>query len=120
MNNPTTRYVFYEPNTGEKLDITKYKNSSIIINKNISYLLKEKRFIWLLEQNIDIFNLTSQFYSNICLDYKSNNGRDITLKDRILNFFRPKKFKNTQFFSCIKFQEFNQNFLLKHKILTII
>ena len=96
MNNPTTRYVFYEPIKGEKLDITRYKNSSIIINKNISYLLKEKRFIWLLEQNIDIFNLTSQFYSNICLDYKSNNGRDITLKDRILNFFPNISFCNDE------------------------
>ena len=40
-----------------------------------------------LEQNINIFDLSSSFYTDICFHFKSPNGKDIPLKERILSFF---------------------------------
>jgi hypothetical protein len=39
------------------------------------------------EQNIDIFDLSSDFYTDICFHYNSPIDKDITLKDRITLFF---------------------------------
>ena len=87
LNRPITKLFFYEPNNGVELNISLFLNSSIIINKNISYFLGDEKFKWLMEQNIDFLNITSLFYNNICYQFKSFNEKDITLKDRIINFF---------------------------------
>ena len=86
-NNPKTNFAFYEPNDGIKIDLSNFQNFSFIINKNISFLLKEEKYQWLLIQNIDLFNLSSSFYCNVCFHFESNNGRDVTLKDRIINYY---------------------------------
>ena len=38
-------------------------------------------------QNIDIFNLSSDFYTDICYHYDSNIDKDVALKDRVLLYF---------------------------------
>lgn len=86
-NNPKTNFAFYEPNEGIKIDLSNFQNFSFIINKNISFLLKEEKYQWLLIQNIDLFNLSSSFYCNVCFHFESNNGRDVTLKDRLINYY---------------------------------
>ena len=87
MSNLITKYVFYDPNNGLNLNTSFCINSSIIIKKNISMILESGKFDWLLEQNIDIFNISSNFYINMCFHFKSHNGKDVILKDRILNYF---------------------------------
>ena len=84
----------FNPNTGEKLsykdicmdDILKLKE--YIFDKwNVS---KDDidQFKSLIEQNVDIFNLSSPFYTDICYDFISPiKGKDIPLKDRIALFF---------------------------------
>ena len=39
----------------------------------------------LYEEGVDIFDLSSPFYNDICYEY--NSRKDIALKDRILEFF---------------------------------
>ena len=34
------------------------------------------------ELGIDIFNASSDFFNNICFQYKSNDGKDIVVNDR--------------------------------------
>ena len=87
MNNFITKYAFYDPINGSKLNTSFWANSSIVIKKNISIILENGNFDWLIEQNIDIFNITSEFYSNMCFHFRSHNGKDVILKDRILNYF---------------------------------
>jgi hypothetical protein len=41
----------------------------------------------MLKQNIDIFNLKGNFYTDICFHFDSPLNKDITLKDRFLLFF---------------------------------
>ena len=86
-------YSIFEPKEGAKLNadnICKYDN--IIIKENILNKLSDTKLdinslLYLTDQNIDIFNLSSTFYTDICYHYNSNIDKDIALKDRILIYF---------------------------------
>ena len=86
-------YSLYDPKTGDKLDTINLCNKekitieeSIIMalnstNINLDDLLK------LTEQNINLFNTSSDFYNDICFHFESPNGKDITLRDRLLDYY---------------------------------
>ena len=85
-------FSMYEPVEGDKLQIKEIcRNDTIILYENLLIKLDSKynyNFIMnLIEQNIDIFNLSSNFYTDICFHFDSPIDKDITLKDRILIFF---------------------------------
>ena len=42
---------------------------------------------YMVDQNIDIFNLSSEFYTDICFHFDSPLDKDISLEDRISLFF---------------------------------
>ncbi len=83
----STKFAFFNPVTGEKLDTLICDNTSILIQKNISSIYKKDEYDWLVNQNIDIYNINHSFYSSLCFPFQSNKNRDITLKDRLLLFF---------------------------------
>ncbi len=86
-------YDFYNPNSLEKIDISKEcQNADIIIEKNINELLKRNnenidKSIELAKQNINIFDKSNEFFYDICFNYESPNGKDIPLKDRLKEFY---------------------------------
>ena len=86
-NKPVTLYEVFHPKTGNKINIENIcENQNIIIKESIfNYLKSSKDFI--TEQNIDIFNISGSFYSDICYHFESPNGKDVPLKDRILSFY---------------------------------
>jgi len=86
-NYPFTKYAFFNPLTGEKLDTSIYNNSSVKVRKNISSIYKKDEYDWIVNQNIDIYNINNSFYSSICSPFQSNNSRDVIFKDRILLFY---------------------------------
>lgn len=55
-----------------KIDVTKINKTSLL---------------FLTNQNIDVFNLSSPFYINIWFHFDSPIDKDINLKDRVLIFF---------------------------------
>ena len=84
-------YVF-SPYNGNKLDIEKLcENSGIQILEKISIKIgdKEKYNLvqYLANQNIDAFDLSSDFYMDICYNFDSPIKKDIALKDRIKLFY---------------------------------
>ena len=94
--NPYTTYSLYHPKTGEKLDGEAIcKNLKITVKENILSLLEKnnispekiEEMTKLLNQNINIFNKTEPFYTDICFHFESPNNRDITLKDRLLEYY---------------------------------
>ena len=87
VNKPVTLYEIFNPETGNKINIESIcENQTIIIKENLlNYLKPSKLFI--LEQNIDIFDLNGSFYKDICFHFESPNGKDVPLRDRILSFF---------------------------------
>ena len=92
-NLTSTSFFFYNPKTGSKLDINEIcKDENITISKNIETLLNNSNIdiesaLYLAKQKIDIFNQTNEFYTDICYDFESPNGKDVVLKDRLLIFF---------------------------------
>ena len=84
------KYGMFSPLTGE------YANSDEICQGKISFIdsIKDKlikakvnfeKLEELLNQGIDVFNMSSPFYNDVCFKY--NSKKDIALKDRMLEFF---------------------------------
>ena len=93
QNNPITSYSFFHPKTGEKLDAENIcKDEVITVEENILSLLNEnnpnyKTLLLLTSQNINIFNLSDDFYTDICYEFNSPINKDIPLRDRLLAFY---------------------------------
>ena len=89
----TTSFYFYHPNTGEKIDIsTICKDEEVIVKENVLAQLNNSNVdiesaLFLAEQNIDIFNISDEFYTDICFHFESPNGKDIPLKDRVQTYY---------------------------------
>ena len=92
-SNPITSYSFYNPYTGEKLDSeTACKEEVIVVKENIKALLNDSvqdmdSILFLTEQNIDVFNKSSGFYTDICYHYESPCNKDVALRDRLLIYY---------------------------------
>ena len=85
-----TYYNFYNPENADKLDFMNicqnYKVKKLINIFSLDMNNKEgkKR---ILSQNIDIFNKSTSFFTDICFSFNSPNEKDIPLKERILDYF---------------------------------
>ena len=85
-------YSLYNPE-GEKLDTTKLcSKENVTIEQNIISALNSTNInidnlLKLTKQNINIFDELSDFYNDICFHFESPNGKDITLQDRILDYY---------------------------------
>ena len=83
----------YDPISGENLNFSEMcKGASIVVEENLEKKLDnstdQNTLHYLANQNIDIFNLSSAFYTDICYHFKSPViGKDIALKDRIKLYF---------------------------------
>ena len=92
-SNPITSYSFYNPITGEKLDSeAACKEEVIVVKENIKSLLSDSvsdvdSIMFLTEQNIDVFNKSSGFYTDICYHYDSPSNKDVALRDRLLIYY---------------------------------
>ena len=87
-------YSFYDSLTGKKLNISeKCQDSKVIIQSNIISILESsnnvniENILKLTQQNINLFNKDDDFYTDICYHFESPNGKDVTLRDRIMEFF---------------------------------
>ena len=91
--NPSTSYSFFHPKTGEKLPSEEIcKDETIIVEENLLSFLNEndtnyELMLHLTKQNINIFNISDEFYTDICYDYESPVKKDIPLRDRITTFY---------------------------------
>ena len=85
------KYGLFSPLTGEYLNSdTICKDEKITITDSIEDKLLEARMnlqvlTEFVNEGIDIFNMSSPFYNDVCFQYKSK--KDIALKDRILEYF---------------------------------
>ena len=85
-NNPSTAYGFFNPITGEKINTPFCQETMIVIKKNISSIYNKEDYDFLVDQNIDIYNINDTFYSSPCFVFEKDN-KDIVLSDRIALFF---------------------------------
>ena len=86
-------YSFYHPITGEKIDASNIcKDNGVMITESVLIQLNNSNVdmdstLFLAQQNINIFNISDEFYTNICFNFESPNGKDVPLKDRILTYY---------------------------------
>ena len=85
------KYGMFSPLTGEYLDSdTICEEEKITFTESIEdKLLDAKMNLQILKElvneGIDVFNLSSPFYNDVCFEY--NSKKDIALKDRIFEYF---------------------------------
>ena len=85
-------FYVYSPYKVDKLDIKNIcEKEGIKVEEDLELKISNKnQFIhiqYLSQQNIDVFNLSSDFYTDICYYFDSPINKDIALKDRIKLFF---------------------------------
>ena len=86
-------YSIYEPQFGKKIPSKEIcQDDNIIVMNNMLYRLDTNSInldfiLYLTMQNINVFNLTDVFYTDICYHFDSPINKDIALKDRILLCF---------------------------------
>ena len=89
----TNTYSFYHPKTGEKIDAdTICKDEEIVIKESVLSQLNNTgvnldSILYLTHQDINIFNLSDDFYTDICYHFDSPNGKDVPLQDRIKKYY---------------------------------
>ena len=90
---PTTSFSFYHPETGEKINADEMcKDEEVIVKSSVLSGLNNSNveinsILLLTQQDINIFNLSDEFYTDICYHFESPNGKDIPLSDRIKTFY---------------------------------
>ena len=116
-NNPSTEFFYFDPISGERLHTNFCDFLSYTVKKNISEINKNK-FSYLIDKDIDIYNINSEFYTSNCNNYNRKFETDITLSYRLLYFY-PQisicvsncEYRRTDFKSLISYCEcsFNEN-----------
>lgn len=92
-SNPITSYSFYNPINGTKLDSeTLCKEEVIVVKENLKSLLNDSvpnmdSILFLTDQNIDVFNKSGEFYTDLCYHFESPNNKDVALRDRLLVYY---------------------------------
>ena len=85
-----TRFYFFNPETGDLLSIEEAcQNQAITVEKSLTYYpeININSAIFFENQDINIFNSSDVFYTDLCCYFESPNGKDVPLKERILIFF---------------------------------
>ena len=83
----------FDPINGTKLPADELcKDDKVVVQENLMSKLNDTNLdinslLHLTGQNINIFNLSSDFYTDICYHYESNLDKDVALQDRILIYF---------------------------------
>jgi len=87
--NPDTTYAFFHPETGENLHASEIcKEVKIIVEENILSIIEDNQTVlFFSNQNVDIFNISNEFYTDICFHFESPNNRDVVIKDRIKSYY---------------------------------
>ena len=90
-SNPITFYSFFHPKTGDKLNVNEIC-THVTVEENLLSLLNENHtnydlMVLLTKQGINIFNISHEFYTDICFEFESPINKDIPLQDRILAFY---------------------------------
>ena len=89
----SSSFSFYHPETGEKIIVEEIcKDEEVIVKSSLLSELNNSNveinsILFLTQQDINIFNLSDEFYTDICYPFESPNGKDIPLSDRIKTFY---------------------------------
>ena len=69
------------------------------------------RILYAQKYNIDLFNIHSDFFENICFKFKSEKGSDVTLETRLLEYYQNITLcdiKQNEHYMSFKYSELNR------------
>ena len=69
------------------------------------------RILYAQKYNIDLFNIHSDFFKNICFKFKSEKGSDVTLETRLLEYYQNITLcdiKQNEHYMSFKYSELNR------------
>ena len=82
------QYEVYDPINKSKLNLTICNNITIDIYVPVTLSVKlQNIYDELQNMGYDLFDINNPFYQDICTPYKSSDGTDILLSDRINSFY---------------------------------
>ena len=93
-------YILFNPDTNEKIDLSICSNLNIKINYSINVNISDNNRDGEYDINldlarniseiygIDLFNLNDSFYNEICTNFTSEKGTDVTLNDRRTYYYK--------------------------------
>ena len=90
LSSTYVQYEIYDSKNGNKINLNECQDMNIeiyiptILDNNSLYLLND-----LKDNGYNIFNINDSFYNDICGTYKTINGKDILLSDRIEDIYNP-------------------------------
>ena len=91
-NEKIIQYEVYLPNSNTKLDLSVCNNTNINIYIPVELSEKtQKIYDSMKEQGYDLFDKKDKFYHDLCTPYKSINGTDVILFDRVNDIYEPNK-----------------------------
>ena len=89
-----TFFYFSNPRNGSLLDANEVcADAKIVVSEDVMSLMeslddeKEEYIIFLTEQGVDVFNISDEFYNDLCYHFESPNGKDVPMKDRMTTFY---------------------------------
>jgi len=102
-NSNGVNYLLYSPDLKKILDLKVCEDMDVIIDKyvHMNDILIDK-YLTLLSQGYNMFNINDKFYTDACTTYTTNFGTDIILSDRILDYYNvslPNEYKNCDYSS---------------------
>ncbi len=86
-------YSAYNPKNGTELPLYETcQNETLEVHEDLLSKIDSQKndinsILYLTEQDINVFNLSGAFYSDLCYHFKSSINKDIALKDRFLLFY---------------------------------
>ncbi len=86
-----TSYSFYHPFEGTLIDASEIcKDDKIIVSHSLLEIpgINKESLSFFLGQDINLFNQSNPFFTDICFRYESPNQKDVPIKERI-NLFYP-------------------------------
>ena len=88
VNKKSIQYEIYNPENNNKLDLSVCSDTKIDIYIPVQ-LSEETQQLFedLKSQGYNLFDKNDKFYTDICTPYKSKDGTDILLSDRLNEFF---------------------------------
>ncbi len=81
-------YYFYNSETKENLDLSPCSRINVIKAITDKDDIDYDKAIKMSEEGINVFDINDEFFTSICYEYKTENGTDMTIADRIKDYYQ--------------------------------
>ena len=87
-------YAFYHYLTGARLDLSicAEETITVLVPMNTTEGVNITQAIELAEIGVDVYNSSDPFFNDICFEYTSDSGKDVTLADRRKEYYQNVSF----------------------------